>query len=578
MSWIFGIGDPSGVDEDRVLTIAGTVLVGRRPVLECSVRGDVVVGTYEDEGWSPGLVRDGNHLIVADARVDAVGDADATSVEGEAAAGLIWEHIRRRGIMGLDHIAADFSLACVDEERERVLVTRDATGNRPLYWTSDGDRWAFASSPRFLIPFSKHAGELDTEVCAMFLAGLEYRPDETGIRGIHRVPGGRWLVIPHHGAATEGRWFRPEWDPVDSAINGESTGRVRDAIRTSVRDRARAGRVGVWLSGGRDSGSIAVALAREGISANCYTVTFDKAVCPSEDSEAKALAVSLGHRWFGMRQSTEIRDADLRWHLARSPFPLAMPYSTSFRSSLDQVVRQRTRVSMEGFGGELFVAPPLATADLLRSLRFKEAVRSARAFQNNWVYGYRAQIKGGLRAITPRRILNARERTRRLPPWSASTARGRSSSADEPRSARDARLSFLLWEGMDWGRDTADALIFPDGVRATYPFYDRRVIRAALRLPATALTPEPEPKWVLTEALLGPWAESRVKATHVDWFRAVAREGWDTQPHAYSRNSMMAGAGIVDPDGVAPPFSLAWDIQSAALVFVEAALQMSRPS
>jgi hypothetical protein len=279
----------------------------------------------------------------------------------------------------------------------------------------------------------------------------------------------------------------------------------------------------------------------------------------------------------GLHQSTDVRDEDLAWYLERAPIPLGLPYATSFRESHAEVVRRGTRVSMEGFGGELFVAPPMITGDLVRSMHLGAARRSARAFSADWVYGYGAQARSAIRAMTPRWILAERERRRALPPWARAGIRGKLDPVAEPRSARDHRPWFLLWEGRNGARDAADAIGFPDGIRNTYPFYDRRVIRAALRLPTEALVPDPEPKWVLREAILGTWADSRVKATQVEWFRTVARRSWETHPGAFSPRGRIAAAGLINERGSTPPFDARWEVQSSALVFLDAAIRNLDP-
>jgi hypothetical protein len=228
---------------------------------------------------------------------------------------------------------------------------------------------------------------------------------------------------------------------------------------------------------------------------------------------------------------------------------------------------------MEGFGGELFVAPPSITGDLLGSLRMGAAIRSARSFRDAWVYGYADQAKASLRAKAPRWVLTQRERRRRLPPWARRDLRAALDPVQEPRSARDHRPWFLLWEGRNGARDAADAVGFPDGVRSTYPFYDRRVIRAAMHLPTSALVPHPEPKWVLREAILGSWAESRMKAIQEGWFRAVARRTWTSHPTVFLPTGRLAAAGLVDPAGSVPPFESRWELQSSTLVFLDAALR-----
>ena len=234
MSWIFGVFDPEGVDQDRVGEVAASTM-REPPFLTASAAGEVVFGTGLLPGQAPGIAREDGHLLVADARVDALDERDLGSVEGAEAAGVLLANLRGAGPVGLDALAADFALAWFDGASGRLVLTRDATANRPLYWARRTSFVAFASDPRFLLELGACTGELDEDACARALAGVPRDSQLTGLEGLYRTLGGRWLEFAARGALSKGRWFRPERDPVDAAASDEAIQGVGEAIRVAAR-------------------------------------------------------------------------------------------------------------------------------------------------------------------------------------------------------------------------------------------------------------------------------------------------------------------------------------------------------
>jgi asparagine synthetase B (glutamine-hydrolysing) len=543
------------------------------PHILVSPSGDAVMGAFTASDAVSGVMMDRSRMIALDGRIDAFREADLGSVQGRSGAEAILRIISTAGVRGLDDVAADFSVALFDLRSGCLLLTRDATANRPLFWARKGGMVAFASDPDFLIRLGLSDGGLDGDVCAAALATFRTDPRKTGLNGIGRVLGGRWLSFDRRKATSGGRWFRPELDPTDARVTPNGIQAVRGAIETAVRDRARDGNVGLYLSGGRDSGSIALALWSLGVTAECFTMTFDSAVCRSEEVEARQLAEKLGHGWRPVRQAIEIDAADMRWFLQRFKLPIGYPFATSAIATHREITRSKVRTMMEGYGGELFVASPLASLDLMRALRLRAAARSLLAYQRKWVYPLPYQLKSALSSMVPRPLMNCRDRHRIRPPWAARRSFEHVADPLLSRSARDYRLRFLLWEGTSPVREGEDAISCPDLVRTTYPFYDRRVIRAALRLPAEDLIPDPEPKWVLTRTFLGDLSRTRLKGDQEAWFRALARNAWTSHPEVFNESSSLAEWGLVEPEGLRPPFDQRWEVASSALVFTEAWLQ-----
>jgi asparagine synthetase B (glutamine-hydrolysing) len=567
VSWIFGYWHPGDTSGEQLVRWIDEALPGA--VMHRVARSPLFLGAgIEHLGTSAGVVASDGSVTLADARLDAIGDNDLGSISGDQAASFLVD-LLTGDRASLDDLAGDFAAATFDPGMDRLLLTRDACGSRPLYWKRVGEGVAFGSSPRFLLAMTPNAWRLDIPTCAAALAGLELPPSATGVDGVHTVPGGHLIEFTPAGIRRR-RWFRPELDPVADRIDDDAIGTVGVAIRASVRARSTQGQVGLLLSGGRDSGSLAAALAAESIVADCYTMTFDPTICASEDGPARSLADGLGHRWAPLPQSPEVIVDDQGWLARLAPMPTGYPFGTSLRHGLAAIVERGSRVVFEGIGGELFVASPHATLDLARRGRFSVAARSARAFKHRWVYGYRRQAKIAAMSIAPERLRRLRRQHASRPPWAAAWLPPGPSAVSYVGSARAYRLRFLRAQGVQEDLGRHDLVSYPSGYRSSFPFFDRRVIRAALNLPAEALVPDPSPKWVLERALLGEWAGSRVKGSQEGWFRLVARNARRAMPSAYGPDSSLAALGVVEPGWSSHTvIDPRWEVQSATLAWME---------
>jgi asparagine synthase (glutamine-hydrolysing) len=183
------------------------------------------------------------------------GDADAV-----LAAWSLW------GPDTLDRIQGDFSLAVWDR-RERVLwLARDPMGVKPLYFSHQDGRFAFASDLRALLGLPWVSRELATEELAEYLSFRYCHAPRTLLRQVRQLPAGHLARVDGHGLRLH-RFWRPEWCPPDAQELDEDA--VRDGLERlldrSTEKRLVADRpVGILLSGGLGSaGILQVASRRE---------------------------------------------------------------------------------------------------------------------------------------------------------------------------------------------------------------------------------------------------------------------------------------------------------------------------
>ena len=178
---------------------------------------------------------------------------------------LILMAYSRWGTACPEHLLGDYAFAIWDPRRQVLFCARDHVGARALFYSIAGKRFVFASDIDTVLAAPGVCGEFDQAVVATRLTyGARPLGDRTCYRTIRRLRPGHALV-GERGTWRLERWWRPEELSSAPTASDDSVAEECLAILSeAVRDRLRGERhVGVHLSGGLDSSSIAVLAARE---------------------------------------------------------------------------------------------------------------------------------------------------------------------------------------------------------------------------------------------------------------------------------------------------------------------------
>ncbi len=288
-----------------------------------------------------------------------------------------------------------FALAVHDARRRVLLLARDRAGEKPLFFALLGRRLLFASELRALLAVPGLDRSLDPVGLRRFLLHGFFPAPYTPVAAIRKLP-------PGHRLLWDGRRLRiePWWDlaafldgrrlPDRPRDLGEAARRVDAALGEAVRRRKRSDvPVGVFLSGGIDSGAVLAHLAeQEGAGVPAFTLGHE-----DRDFDESSLAARTA-RHFGadlhvLRLGREGLAEGLRLVLDGFDEPLADASIVPTRM-LAGFARQRVKVVLSGEGSdELFGGYPTYPGHLLarRFLALPPAVRRG--------------ILGALRRVTP---------------------------------------------------------------------------------------------------------------------------------------------------------------------------------
>ena len=230
--------------------------------------------TFDGTQAGAGPHRDAGCILVADARLDdrdSLCDALGVPHPERPAAGdhsLILRAWRRWGPECPNHLLGDYAFALWDADTRTLFCARDHIGCRPFYYAQTPERFIFASTVEAVLAAPGVSDALDEPMVASYLTQLFVcTATRTFFKAVRKLPSGHSLTVetaPSPRAPRLQRWWRPERTPkAPPAGDDETAARFLDLYARAVKDRLRGGPVGVHLSGGLDSSSIAVLAARE---------------------------------------------------------------------------------------------------------------------------------------------------------------------------------------------------------------------------------------------------------------------------------------------------------------------------
>jgi asparagine synthase (glutamine-hydrolysing) len=243
---------------------------------------------------------DGRLWITADARIDARRElARALASAGEpaspdaSAAELILRAYRAWGDACVDRLLGDFAFAVWDAPRRRLFCARDHFGVKPLYHATAGDgEFVFSSSIQCVLAHPGVGRELDETAVADFLVhALQQDAGRTIRRHVRLLPPGHALAVEEGRVRVWRWWSLPMDEPLRLRRTRDYVDAFMELFASAVRERTPAGPVSIFMSGGRDSTSVAAMARREVPSASLRSFTaFHERLIPDEERRYAAIA------------------------------------------------------------------------------------------------------------------------------------------------------------------------------------------------------------------------------------------------------------------------------------------------
>lgn len=210
----------------------------------------------------------GRYVLVGDIRLDNRDELikalqlEALERDGLSDSAVLLAGIERWEEACLERLVGDYAFALWDNVRRRILLARDALGQRPLHYHHTDQFLAFASMPKGLHALPEIDYVPDEERIAELLVLMPASGTRTCFRNIERIEPGHVVSVSPTGLSRR-RYWHPSTSPITFKRPEDYDAALRDHLDQAVRCRLRgAKRVGVYLSGGIDSGAVAATAAR----------------------------------------------------------------------------------------------------------------------------------------------------------------------------------------------------------------------------------------------------------------------------------------------------------------------------
>ena len=168
-----------------------------------------------------------------------------------------------------------FAIALWDRDRRALVLARDRAGEKPLYLARlPGGGYAVASEIKALLRHPNVEREVDPVALEQFLSFDYVIGPRTMLRGVEKLTAGHYAVI-----SAEGMVVRPFWKLAFERRHwneDEAVARLDELLRRSVELRLLADvPLGLFLSGGLDSTTIAYYMRETGNTVRAFSIAFE---------------------------------------------------------------------------------------------------------------------------------------------------------------------------------------------------------------------------------------------------------------------------------------------------------------
>jgi len=251
---------------------------------------------------------EGRYWIVADARLDdregllsGLQSAKQGVCSNAPDCELILHAYATWGSACVDHLRGDFSFAVWDAVRQQLFCARDHFGIKPFYYAHLGELFLCSNTLNCVRLHPRVSNELnDAAIGDFLLFGLNYDHATTTFRDIQRLRPAHALTVAERGMQIKRYWAPPTDGRIRYANPREYVENFQSVLEKAVKDRLRTDRVGILLSGGLDSSSVAAVAQEEagrsvqGPEIRAYTYVYESLIPDREGEYAHEVGGFLG--------------------------------------------------------------------------------------------------------------------------------------------------------------------------------------------------------------------------------------------------------------------------------------------
>jgi asparagine synthase (glutamine-hydrolysing) len=207
---------------------------------------------------------------------------------------VILNAYREYGEDCVQHFNGQWAFGLWDAAEQKLFLSRDRAGVRPLFYSQTANRFLFASEIKALLACPEVRRELDPRGMDELFTFWAPVPPRTVFRDIYQLPPGHSLTVKDRRVTVKQFWSMPyvREAEIRNGNEREATGELLNLLEDATRIRLRSDvPVGAYLSGGLDS-SLTTALVRKiaGSRLRSFSITFEDAEFDESSYQQEASA------------------------------------------------------------------------------------------------------------------------------------------------------------------------------------------------------------------------------------------------------------------------------------------------
>jgi asparagine synthase (glutamine-hydrolysing) len=450
------------------------------------------------------------------------------ATQGDTEVLLRW--IGREWEQALPRFDAMFAFAAWDRQRRRLLLARDAIGEKPLFYAIPRpDLLVFGSEVKAVLQHPEVDATLDEDALRQALRFRAVYGERSLHRGVRQLPPGHYLEFSE-GDVRLGRYYAIQEEAHHATAQlshlkeADLIARGGKLLWQSVAERLIADvPVGAFLSGGLDS-SLIVALMRQIRPREQEVRTFSVGFQNDQFSElpfARVVADALGTQHLEVQLTEEIYAERMSELAACRDAPISEPADVAV-AEMSRVAKQSVKVVLSGEGSdEVFCGYPKYQFAAVNRL-WRDPIRLLGARRTAWIAG-----KLGLdtrRTLVAARALSMPRESDRIVQWFSYLDRAdlvrllpglkwteedwvQTMAAQEaalrqadgvPAAQRMQTVDCLTWLPGNM-LERGDRMTMAEGLEARVPFLDKELVAFGLALPPHMKIRGRTLKWIVRQ-------------------------------------------------------------------------------
>ena len=247
-----------------------------------------------------------------------------------------------------------FAFAIWDQRRRRMFVARDRLGKKPLFYTTAGGCFLFASELQGLLANPDVPRDIEYSTIDEYLTYGYIAAPRTAYRGICKLPPAHWMtidIVANSPKISVERYWSLEYTPKEMISEDEAAERLRTLLTEAVSLRMISDvPLGAFLSGGLDSSIIVGLMAKLSTRpVQTFTIGFEeRGWSEVEHAQRVARKWNTDHHEFVVHPNAMAVLPTLVRHYGE-PYADSSAVPTFYVS---QLTRRNVTVALNGDGGD----------------------------------------------------------------------------------------------------------------------------------------------------------------------------------------------------------------------------------